>query len=685
MNLTEWVELWRHDYKFNVMPTRLDDKKPDLPSWKQYQTEPYLGSFKEDQNVAVICGKLSQIMVIDVDDMSLLDKLFVDKFNNPIFKNILAKTLVIETGKGVHIYCRPHDGDYFGTVPMKGLDIKGEGGYVVTAPSLHDSGKRYKVISTSRDIQEINLKQFITHCKSLGLSTTTKVEKGGVIPAIVKGVTEGGRNQSAYIMARHYLNPEEEGHEPEEAWAKLVIWNSTNKPPLAEDELKTTFDSANDEKFVDKEGEKIVDIPDFADKMVEVFHPITLRENKEIFVYKNEKYLPQGDTYIMEEIRKIDYGMKQKHVVEILNMIMQTTYQSASIFDTNEDYLHTKNCVIDIKTMKTFENSHKFITRNQISTTYDKNAECPKILEFLDRIMDTEEDKEELLDLLATILIHKHKFERAIVFVGEQANGKSTLIEVIIAMLGSSNIANNSLQYLAINTHATASLRGVMLNAYNDLDDKEIQHTGMIKQLISQDHVKIDMKFKETYITRLKIRMLFAANVLPELPANDQASFRRFWIINFPFIIPPEERDLRLIEKLTTPEELSGFLNILLERANYLLNNDFKFRHPQPIEKTKMMWLEKSDAYLTWIKEECVENPNEKISGEDMQYWFNDWAFKHNEKPCTAKKLYNKIIGNSHARKYHSREKGINVIMFQELIPRAILKQRHQKDGQGSL
>jgi len=207
----------------------------------------------------------------------------------------------------------------------------------------------------------------------------------------------------------------------------------------------------------------------------------------------------------------------------------------------------------------------------------------------------------------------------------------------------------------------------------------------MIKQLISQDHIHINVKNKEAYSARLKIRMLFSANVLPELPAHDPAIYRRFWVIKFPIIIPPDQRDVNLDEKLQTPEELSGFLNVLLKKANNLLNNGFKFARPQTVEDTKRIWVSKADPVNNWIENECVINPNEQVTGKDLQYWYNDWAFKNSEKNVTANYLYGKIEGNTPAHKFTTREKGDNVIMFKGIVPRGMLQAARHKEGQDVL
>jgi hypothetical protein len=99
-----------------------------------------------DANVAIATGIESGIFVLDIDprhggDKSL--KILEQKYGN------LPTTLKSRTGSGGwHLFFR-HPG---ATIPNligkigSGLDLRGDGGYVVAPPSLHQSGAFYQWI-----------------------------------------------------------------------------------------------------------------------------------------------------------------------------------------------------------------------------------------------------------------------------------------------------------------------------------------------------------------------------------------------------------------------------------------------------------------------------------------------------------------------------------------------------------
>lgn len=97
---------------------------------------------RPDANVAIVTGILSGLIVVDVDpghggDSSLRR---LERAHSKIPATMTAKT----GGGGRHLYFL-HPGDELrnrvGVYP--GIDVRGDGGYIVAPPSLHPSGKHY--------------------------------------------------------------------------------------------------------------------------------------------------------------------------------------------------------------------------------------------------------------------------------------------------------------------------------------------------------------------------------------------------------------------------------------------------------------------------------------------------------------------------------------------------------------
>src|SRR3990172_4057220 len=194
-----FVKLYR-EKGLNVIPLKPKSKFPDetnMPinpqtgkrGWKIYQTEKCNIEIKEGQNGAVLCGESSgNLVVIDLDDREL-SKVFDD------WEKRKNETLIVETGKGYHVCVKPK-----GKLPEKSLrlindkgqriDIQSQGTYVLIPGSINpETGKEYKIISSTLDIQDIDLDGFINSLSNHGFNPE-RIKKGVV--EILKGLKDAG-------------------------------------------------------------------------------------------------------------------------------------------------------------------------------------------------------------------------------------------------------------------------------------------------------------------------------------------------------------------------------------------------------------------------------------------------------------------------------------------------------------
>ena len=168
MNETLEYALSYVSYGLSVIPLKPGEKVP-LIEWKQYQKEPPAITevqkwFKDnDNNIAIVCGKVSKnLVVIDFDDTEVYEK-FMKELDAEL-KDIIENTWLVKTGKGYHIYLRVNTDKPVKTGKLPKIDIKGEGGYVVAPPSLHPSGKHYEFVrftrSTGHEVRVISEEQY---------------------------------------------------------------------------------------------------------------------------------------------------------------------------------------------------------------------------------------------------------------------------------------------------------------------------------------------------------------------------------------------------------------------------------------------------------------------------------------------------------------------------------------------
>lgn len=221
--------------KWSIIPIAPKTKKA-LIEWKKYQKiRPTLDEIKKwfrsypDANIAVITGKVSNLIVIDIDPRhGGTDEIFKDT------KTVIAKT----GGGGWHYYFKYEEGIQNKAGIQPGFDIRGEAGYSILPPSIHESGNKYEWLTPPDEVEPVSLPQFVKDWIAQGKPLKIKTQL-----AALQGVTEGQRNSVATSVAGKKLAKHPQNEWESHVWPFLVEWNKKNTPPLPKQELRATFES----------------------------------------------------------------------------------------------------------------------------------------------------------------------------------------------------------------------------------------------------------------------------------------------------------------------------------------------------------------------------------------------------------------------------------------------------------
>lgn len=184
-------------------------------------------------NIGLVTGKESDLLVLDVDPRHGGDE-SLKKLQEMI--GLLPETTVAHSGSGgSHYFFKyPPNVDIGNSTCVggfEGLDIRGRGGYIVAAPSLHVSGGRYEFISDLSHIAPVPqpLLDLIHSNHHSNAGDTKKLDT----ESILNGVPEGKRNESIFTLACRMLRAEIPQPITEETCLKAAS-NCTPKFPEAE-------------------------------------------------------------------------------------------------------------------------------------------------------------------------------------------------------------------------------------------------------------------------------------------------------------------------------------------------------------------------------------------------------------------------------------------------------------------
>jgi hypothetical protein len=216
-----------------VFPCRPQDKRPatangfkdattDLDIIRQWwRQEPQF-------NVAIATGAVSGIFVVDIDSLDAefeLRRLEAEHGGLP-------STVEAITARGRHVYFRSPE------IPVRnsaskiapGIDVRGDGGYVLAPPSIHPSGRRYE--------WSVDCAGALAEAPSWLLEKVALPANGVTPPLppeawrelVTSGAAEGTRDNTIAKFAGHLLRHR---IDPYVALELLLSWNATKcVPPL---------------------------------------------------------------------------------------------------------------------------------------------------------------------------------------------------------------------------------------------------------------------------------------------------------------------------------------------------------------------------------------------------------------------------------------------------------------------
>jgi hypothetical protein len=229
---------------WSVIPIEPRGKRP-LIRWQVYEhrrTEAREAAewFRRwpDANIAVVTGVVSGLVVLDLDPRhGAEDSLAqLEQAHGPV-----DPTVEVETGGGGrHLYFA-HPGDLqpsrVGLAP--GIDLRGDGGYVVAPPSTHASGEAYRWVRSPAVCPLTPLPGWLCEkpeeARHRGHSLT--YWRG----LLKEGVAEGRRNDTVASLAGHLLW---HGVDAQVATELLLTWNAVRcRPPLEPEEVVRTVAS----------------------------------------------------------------------------------------------------------------------------------------------------------------------------------------------------------------------------------------------------------------------------------------------------------------------------------------------------------------------------------------------------------------------------------------------------------
>ena len=415
--------------------------------------------------------------------------------------------------------------------------------------------------------------------------------------------------------------------------------------------LKNNNTAIEDNSWIDISGN--FDVVAFGDHIIRKYN---LKYWKgDIYSYVDGYYISNDNDFI-DYILVNNLGKNYKlSLFKALKTFVVSQVKGAKVnMNDKPNLINFKNGVLNIldPELKIILHDPKYLSTIRIPVDYNRSALCPAFDKFLIETLPPD-----CIDLIFEIIGHSliidNLFGKAIILIGGTTTGKSTIIKVITKLLGEANISNVSLQDLESSKFRASCIVGKLINTFSDLPASAIKDDSIFKNLVSGDKITFEKKFGHPFSWENKTKLLFSTNKLPPHEDPHPAFFRRLILVPFRNSFLGKE-DPGLLEKLTTPEELSGIINKALKGLFRLFKNE-KYSESASTQKEMNFYKRTVDNEVAFIKSIGAEPQKDKFESKASvfkAYW--NWCNKNKKIGLSSTKFakkFEKLIGIREKRK----------------------------------
>jgi putative DNA primase/helicase len=403
--------------------------------------------------------------------------------------------------------------------------------------------------------------------------------------------------------------------------------------PPVEDFLKVHYNKKGEEII---EGVDVDKVAEFIENKFNIRTIFGIREET-IEVYEKGVWSIKGRGIIKAEIERVLQKYCKNNVVnEILEKIKRRTEIDREEADKLPDYKRCiKNGVLDLENpedIKLLPHDKKYNFRNKFPIVYNPKVNCNVTIDLM-RQAFYEEDLSKIQEWFGFHLVRRYFKKKMAIFHGPKDTSKTVILNLLTFFCGG-NVSGLSLQEISrAKPFDLLALKDKDANIHDDLSSSDMKAVGGIKKVVGDGFIDGEQKFGDKNRFRNTAKQSHSCNKIPNPgeDIDDEAYYDRILLFPLDNVIPEEKQDDHLIDKLTTPEELSGLLNWAIEGYKRLIKNN-KFSNEKTAEEIKFLMLQNGNSLAEFSSEVLTESAGEKISKDNLYTVYCKWCSEHKPK-----------------------------------------------------
>lgn len=344
-------------------------------------------------------------------------------------------------------------------------------------------------------------------------------------------------------------------------------------------------------------------------------------------------------------IRQLIYPqfIKSTTINNIYTLFLQDIELEVSFEELNKYpsyWICFQNGMYDTKTKELRPHNPKYRAINQIPHKYEPNVkyEGTKTEEYLHFICEEQDSREMLLQFIGYSLTKDVGQQKFLVLNGEGGTGKSTVIRMIEALTGSSNVSNISLTDLQ-QRFASFGLMGKLLNSCADLEISALEDTSIIKKILGEDTLRAEQKGRDAISFKSYAKLIFSTNELPLVKSEKTNGFyRRLLVLTMNKV--PLQKNPNLFQELLS--EVDYLLQLSVQAVERMYQQG-TITVSEASEKAVLQLRADSDTVEAFLQEFCVDDEKGRIERTELYNKYNAFCEDTDRQSLTKNNFYKSL------------------------------------------
>jgi putative DNA primase/helicase len=325
-------------------------------------------------------------------------------------------------------------------------------------------------------------------------------------------------------------------------------------------------------------------------------------------------------------------------------------YIDVVALDADPWLLGVENGVVDLRTGKLRSAQRDDLITKCARAAFDRRARCPVFEKYVQRIMGGDAHLIAFLRRAVGYSLTGETSAKGLFFLYGPTgdNGKTTLLELLQTLLGdySRKVSAEMLMSKRFASAGSArpdlvALVGRRLVVASELSDAQRFDEAFLKDMVGgQDRIEARDLYKGTINFKPVFKLWLYGNHKPQIRSDDDAAWRRLYLVPFNVSIPKAEQDRDLLAKLLA--ESSGILNWALSGlADYRRAG---LRPPVKVVAATADYREEQDWFARFIDEQCVrERSANMLRLKDLFLRQVQWCKDANVRPLSEPRFRDQL------------------------------------------